>query len=120
MSEQALKSPTLAAGIETAGAGTGSYPLLTRGQVAPATGNSLPTKVVEKLDLQRLAKNLNVASQTIGHDLRFEVNLDSGSAVIQVLDKETGEIIRQIPPEKASVAISQNGALRIHVIDTLV
>ena len=39
-------------------------------------------------------------------DLRFKVDMNSGRSVIQVLDRDTGEIIREIPPEKASKRVS--------------
>ncbi|MEN6439353.1 MAG: flagellar protein FlaG [Syntrophobacter sp.] len=31
--------------------------------------------------------------------LKFKVNSDAGETVVQVLDKDSGEVIRQIPPE---------------------
>ena len=49
-------------------------------------------KIVSKLNSQALASN---------HTLRFTVNEESGKAVISVVDRETDEVIRQIPPESA-------------------
>lgn len=49
-------------------------------------------KIVSKLNTQALASN---------HTLRFSVNEESGKAVISVVDRETDEVIRQIPPESA-------------------
>jgi len=120
MSEQAARISHSGTGSETSAASTGRFRLQAGGNAEPSTGNALPGKVPEKLDLQILARRLNIASRTIGHDLHFEVDLDNGHAVIQVLDSETGEIIRQIPPEKASMMIRPNGAFQIRLFDALV
>ena len=56
-------------------------------------------------------------SQSIGRDLRFEVDIHSGKSVIQVLDRETGEIIRQIPPENAKTYVSDNGDVALRLFD---
>lgn len=74
----------------------------------------------EKPDLEAVAEKLNQNSQAIGRDLRFEVNLDSGHSVIQVLDSETGEIIRQIPPEKIKPQLQVNGEFTVRLYDEIV
>jgi len=120
MPEQATKSVVSRSSTDAADAGTGSYPIHSGGKVGPTGGNALPKSHADNLDLHRLVGKLNVASRAIGHDLRFEVDLKNGPAVIQVLDRETGEVIRQIPSEKASLMIRQNGALQIRLLDALV
>lgn len=85
------------------------------GNAEPADGKSVPLAAVRKSDLEALARALNLTSQTIGRDLRFEVNMDSGHSVIQVLDRETGEVIRQIPPEKAKLFVSDSGAVQLRL-----
>jgi flagellar protein FlaG len=70
-----------------------------------------------KPDLENLTAELNLASETIGRDLRFQVDMESGRSVIQVLDRETGEIIRQIPPEKAEVTLTSNGFVELRLYD---
>jgi flagellar protein FlaG len=89
------------------------------GRLAPDAGKELPVSETEELDLGNLATKLNVASRTIGRDLRFRINLDSGQSVIQVLDRDTGEIIREIPPEKAQISVAINGDLHISLYDEL-
>ena len=85
------------------------------GNSEPQTGNKLPE--VESPDMEELAQQLNIASKSIGRDLRFEVDMESGRSVIQVLDRDTGEIIRQIPPEKAEVYISEAGSVALRLYD---
>lgn len=89
------------------------------GKPVPADGKPLPVES-EQVDLEAVVEKLNLATQSIGRDLRFEVNLDSGHSVIQVLDRETGEIIRQIPPEKVSPTRQENGALMVRLYDDVV
>ncbi len=93
----------------------GSYS--TNGNDKTAPGKDMPAVEQRKPDVEELAKKLNVATQSIGRDLRFEVNMDSGRSVIQVLDRETGEVIRQIPPEKASLYRSSDGAVALRLYD---
>ena len=102
--------------------GTGTYAVLKpapemaqSGNVAADSGRNLPTP--EKPDLEGLARQLNIVSQTIGRDLRFEVDMESGRSVIQVLDSETGEIIRQIPPENAKTYVSNLGDVALRLYD---
>ena len=91
--------------------------LATRGNEQTTSGKNVPVAEKPSPDVEELAKKLNVASQSIGRDLRFEVNLDSGRSVIQVLDRETGEVIRQIPPEKASLYQASDGAMALRLYD---
>jgi len=89
------------------------------GKVAPETGKEPPVEAKKQPDLEALAAQLNIASQTIGRDLRFKVDMDSGRSVIQVLDRETGELIREIPPEKAQFGVSGNGDMSLRLYDAL-
>ena len=92
---------------------------LQAGKTTPEAGNILPVPEQSSPDMEELASALNVASQSIGRDLRFEVDMESGRSVIQVLDRETGEVIRQIPPEKADIYSAGNGALQLRLLDAL-
>ncbi len=89
------------------------------GNVAPESGKESPAPAREEPDLAELAARLNVSSQSIGRDLRFKVDMNSGSSVIQVLDRDTGEIIREIPPEKAQVKVLSNGDMYLRLYDAL-
>ena len=81
-------------------------------------GESLPVLAPSaKPDLEKIVQKLNAASVSIGRDLRFQVDVHSGKSVIQVLDSETGEIIRQIPAEKVSSYLQAQGRLAIRLLD---
>ena len=104
---------------------TGTFPVLQPtaekvspdGKASPETGKEVPVEAPKRPDLETLAAKLNVVSRSIGRDLRFKVNMDSGSSVIQVLDRETGEIIREIPPEEAEVSLSVRGDVQLRLYD---
>ena len=91
-------------------------PAETGGREAPA-GKVVPEGGKSEPDAKELARKLNVATQSIGRDLRFEVDMESGRSVISVLDRDTGEVIRQIPPEKARLYVSETGAVALRLVD---
>jgi flagellar protein FlaG len=91
------------------------------GNVATDSGKTLPVEIARpKPDMQKIAKMLNMAAGSIGRNLRFKVNLDAGTSVIEVLDRDTGEIVRQIPPEKVSTYLQSEGGLAIRLFDEVV
>lgn len=107
---------------------TGTFPTLRReeaatergGNAAPSTGSSLPERrESDAAELARIAEALN-NTPSIGRNLRFKVDLASGTSVIQVLDRDTGEIIRQIPPEKISTYLQAGGDLGLRLYDEMV
>ncbi len=120
MSEQALKAPPSGTSSVTGTAVTGTYRVVTDGKPDPSIGKKLPEVAVEKPDLEQLAQKLNTANRRIGRDLRFQVDMERGNAVLQVIDSETGELIRQIPQEKAASALQNTGASSFRLIDALI
>ena len=94
-------------------------PAAPSGKVAPETGKEPPVVEKQEPDIEALTAQLNIASQSIGRDLRFKVDMNSGRSVIQVLDRDTGEIIREIPPEKAQLSVARNGDMQIRLYDAL-
>ena len=50
--------------------------------------------------ISETVSRLNEAVQVVKRDLQFRVDDESGRTVITVLDSETEEVIRQIPPEQ--------------------
>ncbi len=72
-------------------------------------------------DLRRAVSNLNDHAQTLRRDLHFSIDEESGQTVIKVINPETKEVIRQIPPEEVlaiahSLSAEASGLiLRTHV-----
>jgi flagellar protein FlaG len=120
MSEHALETAPSGSSSATGTAVSGTYPALKSGRNNVGAGKTLPVVAAEKPDMEHLAKQMNVARRNLGNDLRFKVDLDRGHTVLQVVDRETGEIIRQIPQEKAVVVLSENGSVGIRLLDDLV
>ena len=57
----------------------------------------------EQLDDNRIGQlvdDLNSYAQNVRRELHFSVDDDSGHTVIKVIDSESKEIVRQIPPEE--------------------
>lgn len=119
MSEQDVKPVSSATGTFAALRPTAD-PSAEAGNRSPDTGKNVPVMERSSPDMEALAQKLNLAIQSIGRDLRFEVDMESGRSVIQVLDRETGEIIRQIPPEKADIYMSDGGAVALRLYDARV
>ncbi len=67
---------------------------------------------IEVEDVEAAVRDINEFVQTVQRDLRFSVDENSGRTVITVLDSETQEIVRQIPPEKLMAAAENIEQLR--------
>ena len=52
-------------------------------------------------EVQELVRELNTKAQNHNRTLRFSIDEKLGRSVISVVDRETDEVIRQIPPETA-------------------
>ena len=57
-------------------------------------------------ELVDIVDALNTYLQTAKRELQFETDTQSGRTIIKVMDKESQEVIRQIPPESV-VALAQ-------------
>ena len=70
-----------------------------------ADGERLPRtaeqeQASEAAKVEQAVSQVNEFVQNLNRDLQFTVDDDSGRTVIKVLDNETKEVIRQIPPEE--------------------
>ncbi len=63
-------------------------------------------------DLKEFISMLNELSQMSKNQLEFEFDPEEEISVIRVVDRESGEIVRRIPPDKLLAAMD-------HVFDTL-
>jgi flagellar protein FlaG len=72
-------------------------------QDSSAGGNPVPgvnqPKPINSEELNQAVSKLNEYVQNIQRDLEFSVDDDVGKIVIKVIDSESKELIRQIPPE---------------------
>ncbi len=118
MTEHVVRSVSSGTGPTTPNKVSDTGPA-TGGKEIPAFGKPLPEQSPRSSapDLEEFVQHLNYANRALGRVLHFKVDLDKGYAVIQVLDRETGELIRQIPPEKFSPYVSGNGGLAMRLYD---
>ncbi len=65
-----------------------------------------PQKQLSAKDMSQAAEQLNELIQTIRRELRFAVDKECGRTVISVIDSQSGERIRQIPPDEILTLIS--------------
>jgi len=54
---------------------------------------------VDQEQVGEAVENLNQYAQSVQRQLEFTVDEESGKTIIKVIDAETGETIRDIPPE---------------------
>ncbi len=70
-------------------------------------------------ELTKAVDHLNALAQQVRRELRFSVDESSGRVVITVLDAESDEVVRQIPPEQVMSLVqtlqSAGGSLGVDV-----
>jgi flagellar protein FlaG len=67
---------------------------------AIAAENEKKAQRQEDQSVEQTVEQINDYFQSMGRDLNFKVDDESGRTIITVLDSETKEVIRQIPPEE--------------------
>lgn len=84
------------------------YPAPQGGSPLPPSGKEMPTPAAAPSlpatlplpSLDGIVQNLNQFMTANRRDLVFRVDEGSGRLVITVMNPETGEVVRQIPPEE--------------------
>lgn len=51
-------------------------------------------------DLQQALKEVQTAINSVANDLRFSIDEDTGRTLVKIVDRETDEVIKQIPSEE--------------------
>lgn len=90
------------------------------GKDVAAAGGSLPQQEdsTKAEKVEEAVSQVNEYVQNLSRDLQFTVDQDSGRTIIKVLDSETHEIIRQIPPEELlqiANQLTEGGSLLLKV-----
>ncbi len=88
-------SPTLPASKAGTVQSTGLSP-----QARASTEAERAGQPVERQQLDSAVARLNDYVQVVRRELQFSVHDDSGRTVVKVLDRDTGEVVRQIPSEE--------------------
>lgn len=89
------------------------------GKELPVSDNLELSATVKIKDIDRKVAQINDYLQSVQRDLHFSVDKDSGLTVIRVRDKESGELIRQIPEDVfLSLAQDLNDNKSLHLFET--
>lgn len=75
----------------------------------------LPKGQLSAEQVKKTVDELNDAMEQVGTSLTFSVDKDTGRTVVKVVDRKTGEIVRQIPSEEM-VRLSQRIAQLMGVL----
>ncbi|MCB1802330.1 MAG: flagellar protein FlaG [Gammaproteobacteria bacterium] len=66
----------------------------------PESPNAVEKAAEDREGLQDVVSNLNQLVRDLHRELQFSVDDDSGETVVKVIDRETDEVVRQIPSEE--------------------
>jgi flagellar protein FlaG len=72
----------------------------------------------EKPDSQELLDQIKSLTEDGQYSVRFENDRDANELVVKVVDRDTDEVIRQIPPEELLDLIKRLNDLRGNLVDT--
>ncbi|MFZ0258272.1 MAG: flagellar protein FlaG [Gammaproteobacteria bacterium] len=93
-----------AASVETSGR---SEPRPQTPQMAASPKRFAEPGTPNRNDLSTTVKSLNDLAAHLRRELRFDIDEASGRTIINVVDADTDELIRQIPPEEI-VALAEH------------
>lgn len=66
------------------------------------SGNSGEKNLPEQItrdDVEKSIEDMNKALSMLNRSLKFVVHEDTGKLMVQVIDKESGKVIKEIPPQ---------------------
>jgi len=104
-----LKTPELSRSPEVGLAGDAPVRAPARPQ-APASSDPVPVQTPQAVEqaqplqgkaLEQVVADMQDFVQSVQRNINFSLDDDSGRVVINVTERETGEVIRQIPSEDA-------------------
>lgn len=93
---------------------------ITKGRELPLEGKAAPhpRQSIQVDSLLASVETINTFVQSLQRDLSINLDADSGRTVIKVIDRDSGNTIRQIPSEEALSMAKQIAVLRDGVSDT--
>ncbi len=71
----------------------------------------------QKVQPEELLQQINALTEDGVYSVRFENDKPSGSMVVKVVDRETNEVIRQIPPEELLDLTKRLNDLRGNIVN---
>lgn len=80
--------------------GVASVPSSQQANASSSATSAQPVSSVSADDVKAAVEQMKDFAQVMSRQLQFDVDDDSGRTVVRVLDKDSGDIIRQIPSEE--------------------
>ena len=77
------------------------------GDNLPVEGNKQPQSGEKPVDIREAVSQVNDFVQKVQRDLAFNMDEASGRTVIKVINRDSGDVIRQIPTEEVLAIASQ-------------
>jgi flagellar protein FlaG len=68
-------------------------------------------KEAERQEVKRIAERLNRMGRVFDRRIQFEVPSDTKDVIVKVIDRETGQVIREIPPPDLTKLAAQMEAV---------
>ncbi|MFK8029907.1 MAG: flagellar protein FlaG [Gammaproteobacteria bacterium] len=92
------------------------------GKQVPPPGRAQPQEASDKpaaskKDLQKAVERFSERAKSMGRELKFEVDEDSGQTVVKVIDPETDEVVRQIPGEEVIERAASKDSSAMNIVD---
>jgi flagellar protein FlaG len=87
------------------------------GQELPIQGKGQPRVVQGSTEIREAISEINEFVQTVQRDLSFNMDEASGHTVIKVIDRESGDLVRQIPSEEVLAIASHIRDVRETTMD---
>jgi flagellar protein FlaG len=79
-----------------------------------------PTAVADKkLQPEELLSQIKTITEDGLYSVQFENNTESNELIVKVIDRETNEVVRQIPPEELLELTKHLNELRGNIVETV-
>lgn len=95
--------PTQVTPVSSSVASAASSKGVDEAKALPTGGTELPVepqeKDIEPVEIEQAVTEINDYVQSVQRDLHFSIDEESGMTIVRVRDKESGELIRQIPED---------------------
>ena len=65
-----------------------------------SAGGSIKARPMDQEDTNALAKELNETLKQVDDNFSVSVDNDTGMMVVRITDSQTGEVVRQVPPQQ--------------------
>lgn len=91
----------------------------TRKKVSEAPEDAAAAVTENKLQPEELLSQIKTITEDGLYSVQFENNQESNELIVKVIDRETNEVVRQIPPEELLELTKHLNELRGNLVETV-